>query len=162
MADRFVVCCYGLVFSDGKILIVRHKRPQRGNRWALPGGRLKAGEGFQRCIERMVEEQTSCTVKAARQITAAVSFSDGMSRDGQTILVFYLCKYQYGGPDAGEGVEAVLWADEELFTNMAEDMDFPYQFIDAVSALCIRGNMLPGLSFDFSKPESILRSMIID
>jgi len=162
MSDRFVVGCYGLVFSDGKILIVKHKKSQWGNRWTLPGGELRSGEGFQPCIERTVEEETSCSVKAVWQITSAVSYHDGASCDKQRILIFYLCKYLYGEPRVGDRVQALIWADEELFTGLARDMDIPYQFTDAVSALCIKANSFPELSFDFSKPESILRGMIID
>jgi ADP-ribose pyrophosphatase YjhB (NUDIX family) len=162
MADRFVVCCYGLVFDDGKILVVKHDKSHWGNRWVLPGGKLRPGEGFQHCIERTVEEETSCSVKAVRQIISTMSYHDGALFGKHAILIFYLCKYLCGEPKAGGGVDAAIWADEELFTGLARDMDIPYQFLDAVSTLCINAASFPELSFDFAKPESILRGMIID
>ncbi|BAI62547.1 NUDIX hydrolase [Methanocella paludicola SANAE] len=162
MADRFVVYCCGLVFDDGRLLIVKHKKSQWGNRWALPGGRLRPGERFQHCVETMVERETSCSVKAVRQITTSMSYHDSSILDRHAVLIFYLCKYMYGEPRAGDGIEAAIWADEELFTGLARDLDMPYQFIEAVSALCINATSFRELSFDFKKPESIFRGMILD
>ncbi len=47
-----------VVERDGKILLVRHQKPDRAPYWVLPGGRLEPGESIPECAERELSEET--------------------------------------------------------------------------------------------------------
>jgi len=46
------------VEREGRLLLVRHQKPDRAPYWVLPGGRLEPGETIPECAAREVAEET--------------------------------------------------------------------------------------------------------
>ncbi|MBA2511725.1 MAG: NUDIX hydrolase [Rubrobacter sp.] len=54
----FGVRVAAVVEREGRLLLVRHQKPDRAPYWVLPGGRLEPGETIPECAAREVAEET--------------------------------------------------------------------------------------------------------
>jgi 8-oxo-dGTP diphosphatase len=54
----FGVRVAAVVARGGRLLLVRHQKPDRDPYWVLPGGRLEPGETIPTCAAREVDEET--------------------------------------------------------------------------------------------------------
>lgn len=54
----FGVRVAAVVAREGRLLLVRHQKPDRAPYWVLPGGRLEPGETIPACAVREVDEET--------------------------------------------------------------------------------------------------------
>lgn len=54
----FGVRVAAVVERGGRLLLVRHHKPDGAPYWVLPGGRLEPGETIPKCAEREVAEET--------------------------------------------------------------------------------------------------------
>ena len=52
-----------VVEREGRLLLVRHQKPDRGPYWVLPGGRLDPGETIPQCAAREVAEETGLSAR---------------------------------------------------------------------------------------------------
>lgn len=57
-----------VVFKDDSVLLVKRKNPPAKNMWAIPGGKIKLGEGLQKAAEREIFEETGLVIKAAEPV----------------------------------------------------------------------------------------------
>ncbi len=57
-----------VVFSEGKILLVKRVKDPQKETWAIPGGSVNLGETLQEAAEREIKEETGLTVKAKKPI----------------------------------------------------------------------------------------------
>ncbi len=55
-------------FPNGKILLVKRATVVFKGYWALPGGRVDAGENVEQALKRELEEETGLHVKIVRKI----------------------------------------------------------------------------------------------
>ena len=57
-----------VVFNNDTILLVRRGHPPCENEWAIPGGKVRAGETLQHAAEREILEETGVTIRAGNPI----------------------------------------------------------------------------------------------
>lgn len=85
-----VVAVDGVLFSEGKVLLLKRKDdPFRGS-WVLPGGMVKYGETLEEATTREFEEETKIIVR----VRSLVNVYSQPHRDprGHIIAVAYLCE----------------------------------------------------------------------
>ena len=74
----FGVRVAAVVARGGRLLLVRHQKPDRDPYWVLPGGRLEPGETIPACAAREVEEETGL-----RAAFSGVLYVDEFLREGR-------------------------------------------------------------------------------
>lgn len=127
--DRPYVGVGGVVFVDGRVVLIRRgKEPLRG-RWVIPGGTVELGETLHEAVVREMEEETGLLVRP-REV---VLVFDRIQREHGAVeyhyvVIDYLCDYVSGKPRAGSDADEVaLVARDEV-----EAYDMPPQARDLV------------------------------
>ncbi len=57
-----------ILYPDNKILLIKRSTPPFIGYWALPGGRVEAGETVEQTVVREVKEETGVNVKIVRKV----------------------------------------------------------------------------------------------
>jgi len=110
---RPIVGVGGVVFIDGRVLLVKRRFEPLAGRWSLPGGALEVGETLAEGLAREMKEETGLDV----DVGPVVDVFDRITRDGQGrarfhfVLVDYLCTVRAGTAVAGSDVAEVALAE---------------------------------------------------
>jgi ADP-ribose pyrophosphatase YjhB (NUDIX family) len=114
----------GLVFHEGKVLLVRRGNEPSKGRWGIPGGVVELGERVEDAVIREVVEETSIQVKPVKllEVFSSIRRDDDGSVKYHYVLVELLCEYIKGDIEASTDVSEVGWFSlKELYTlNMSD------------------------------------------
>jgi ADP-ribose pyrophosphatase YjhB (NUDIX family) len=103
----------GIVFVDGRVLLIKRRFEPLAGRWSLPGGALEVGETLAEGLAREMKEETGLDV----EVGPVVDVFDRITRDAQGrprfhyVLVDFLCTARAGTPIAGSDVAEVALVD---------------------------------------------------
>ncbi|MBN1329199.1 MAG: NUDIX hydrolase [Candidatus Heimdallarchaeota archaeon] len=93
----------GILFKNGKILLIRRAGHTFHNFWALPGGILEEGETIEQALVREMLEELGVTAYPL-EILGVYSKPERDPRE-QTISVVFICDYD-GLPQAADDAAA--------------------------------------------------------
>jgi 8-oxo-dGTP diphosphatase len=103
--------CGAIVCHDDRVLLVKRGRPPRAGQWAIPGGKVHAGESLRAAAEREILEETSISIRAGEMVYQL----EYIERDEAGVLAFHYVvldfsgEYLSGEPCAGDDAAAVAW-----------------------------------------------------
>jgi ADP-ribose pyrophosphatase YjhB (NUDIX family) len=106
---RPIVGVGGVVFIEGRVLLIKRRFEPLAGRWSLPGGVLEVGETLSEGLAREMKEETGLDV----DVGPVVDVFDRITRDeaGRArfhyVLADYLCSVRAGTPVAGSDVAEV-------------------------------------------------------
>lgn len=118
--ERPIVGVGGVVFHEGKVLLVKRGKEPLYCQWSLPGGTLELGETLVQALEREILEEANITVK----VEGVLEVIDRIFHDEQGrvkyhfVIIDYLCQYISGEPKAASDaleVEFVALSDLERY-----------------------------------------------
>ena len=100
-----------VVFSRGRVLLVRRSNPPAQDQWAIPGGRVRLGEGLRQAAERETWEETGVLVTAKDPIfTFEVIHRDGRGRVRFHYLIVDLeADFKEGRLSPGDDATDAAW-----------------------------------------------------
>jgi ADP-ribose pyrophosphatase len=134
MVDKFVVGCYGIVFDAGRLLMVRQQSGLWAKKWTAPGGIMKTGDSFEKCVENEILLKTACRVRAKKWIMTTPYNTNGSLFEKHIVIYFYLCSL-IEKPDAYRNDGSIIWVDKEGFDRICESGSIPVQVLNAISAI---------------------------
>jgi ADP-ribose pyrophosphatase YjhB (NUDIX family) len=106
---RPIVGVGGVVFIEGRVLLIKRRFEPLAGRWSLPGGALEVGETLAEGLAREMNEETGLDV----DVGPVVDVFDRITRDDEGrarfhyVLVDFLCSVRAGAPVAGSDVAEV-------------------------------------------------------
>jgi mutator protein MutT len=104
----------GVVIHRDKVLLVNRKRPPSQGLWAIPGGKVEAGESLQQAVARELAEECGIEV----EVGEVVHQFELIDKTGTEINFHYVvldlqADYVSGEPVAGDDAAKVAWFDAQ-------------------------------------------------
>lgn len=102
-----------IVLQQEKVLLVQRGREPGRGLWAIPGGRVAAGESLRAAAEREILEETGVHIEAGE----LVWHFEYLQRDEDQALQYhyvvldFLARYLGGEAKAADDADAVAWVD---------------------------------------------------
>ena len=107
----------GVVIHEGRVLIVRRKRPPLEGRWSIPGGIIEVGETLAEGVRRELLEETGIETR----VHGLIELFERIERDGDGrtryhfVIADYLCEAVGGKAQAASDASDVAWIDPSEF-----------------------------------------------
>ena len=100
--------CGAIVRRGDAVLLVKRGRPPREGQWAIPGGKVRAGEGLREAAEREILEETGIRIRAAEMVYQL----EYIEHDNNGELAFHYVVLDFAGEYLGGELHAGDDADE--------------------------------------------------
>ena len=110
---RPVVGVGGVVFIDGRVVLVKRRHEPLAGRWSLPGGAIELGETLRAGLRRELREEIGIDTRVGllvELLDRITHDSDGRVRY-HFVLADYLCHHVSGELRPGSDAAAVALAD---------------------------------------------------
>lgn len=95
----------GMIFRDGKVLVVLRASYDDEGRYDLPGGRALPGESLEDCLRREVLEETGIELLSLKMVRRWAHKENGTKIEGAT----YLCDGKKGDVRLSSEHQACQW-----------------------------------------------------
>ena len=108
---RPVPATIGVVFREGRVLLVRRANPPDAGKWGFPGGKIEWGETIEAAAVREIAEETGVQTVARRVFTAVDCFDRRESNrlHQHYILLAVLCDWVSGEPLGADDALEARW-----------------------------------------------------
>jgi 8-oxo-dGTP diphosphatase len=95
-----------VIVREGRVLLIRRRRPEGDLIWALPSGQVEVGETAQEAAERETKEETGLDVRAIKNLGERVHPTTGRR------MIYLACQPGLGEPSIRdvEEIADLTWA----------------------------------------------------
>jgi len=113
--SRPVIGVGGVVFIEGRVVLIKRRHPPLQGRWSLPGGGVQVGETLREAVQRELREEIGIDTR----VGPLIDLFDHITRepDGRVqyhfVLADYLCHQVGGRLRPGSDAESVATADPD-------------------------------------------------
>lgn len=103
--------CGAIVRRDNTVLLVKRGMPPRQGQWAIPGGKVLAGESLHVAAEREVFEETGIRVRAGEMVYQLeyIEHDESGELAFHYVVLDYLAEYRGGELKAGDDAIEAAW-----------------------------------------------------
>ncbi len=98
----------GLLFQDGRVLLVKRAAPPAKGLWSIPGGKLRVGEALADGVAREVREETGLSVRVGALVEVFERLPTA-DCDAHFVVLDYLCEMTGGVLRAGDDADEAAW-----------------------------------------------------
>lgn len=100
-----------VVFHQQRVLLVKRAKPPSAHQWAIPGGRVLAGETLQQAAEREIMEETSVRIRANQPVYTfeLIEHSTTGELAFHYVIIDLDADYIDGAPRAGDDALEARW-----------------------------------------------------
>ena len=136
--SRPIIGVGGVVFLDGRVVLVKRRHAPLAGHWSVPGGAIEAGETLREGLRRELREEIGIETR----VGPLVELFDHITRDDggrvryHYVLADYLCHHVSGDLRPGSDAETVALADPSDLVR--------YSLTDKTRAVIARGLALLG------------------
>jgi 8-oxo-dGTP diphosphatase len=112
---RPIIAVGGVVFMEGRVVLIKRRHPPLQGRWSLPGGGVQVGETLREAMQRELREEIGIDTR----VGPLIDLFDHITRDpdGRVqyhfVLADYLCHQVGGRLRPGSDAESVAVADPD-------------------------------------------------
>ncbi|MDE0125203.1 MAG: NUDIX hydrolase [Bryobacterales bacterium] len=99
----------GLVFDNGRVLLVRRGVAPAKGYWSIPGGKLRMGETLTEGVERELFEETGLHVRVGALVEVYERLPRRVGTGAHYVVLDYLCEVTGGSLRAGDDAEEAQW-----------------------------------------------------
>ena len=113
--------CGAIVRRDESVLLVKRGKPPQAGQWAIPGGKVQAGESLRTAAEREIFEETSIRVSAGEMVYQLeyIEHSEDGALTFHYVVLDFAAEYIGGEPCAGDDAAEAAWVRFDELTALA-------------------------------------------
>ncbi len=110
---RPIIGVGGVVFFDGRVVLVKRRYEPLAGRWSLPGGAVEVGETLRDGLRRELREEIGIEARVGQlvELFDHITRDDGGRVRYHYVLADYLCHHVSGELRPGSDAETVALAD---------------------------------------------------
>jgi 8-oxo-dGTP diphosphatase len=95
------------VVQAGRVLLTQRARPPFENRWSLPGGHVKRGEGLRDAALRELKEETGINASLGE----IIGWNEIIRPEKHVVIAVFTAQFESGEAVAADDAKAVRWVD---------------------------------------------------